>query len=226
MGNLLCRSASVAPAPDSEDQGNEIFSLIPENVEHKNIMVYGKNGKGKSTLIKNFLDNIKFRCGHIVHDEEGLTPVYGDVKVKKEMHKSMNDHLVTSLLLDSVRHKQSLKFLVVDSKKSTRVSRSNQDSLAKILEERHFTVLFAIENMNQLTHATRNMMDLVFVFKDTNAAYLHPIWENYLQCSGILEEDFRKQVAALKDDHSCLVIDLQSEKLLSWPSVGGSWPSL
>lgn len=218
MGNFLYKSSDKSSETDIKPN---TFQLNTENIANKNVLVYGKNGKGKTTLIKHVLNTIPFKNAHIVHNEKIITETYNNVSVKKKITKGINENMIIDLMLDTKANKDEMIAFVVDTPKKCKASKTYQGFLQRIIKTKPFTMFVACNDINQVSKEDRAHMDLIFLFQESNSQYLRKIWETYLM-NDITEEEFRKKVLEIKGDYDCLVIDLTTKKMILWPSPLGN----
>lgn len=221
MGNFLYRSTQETPELESHQSKvpNGHFALTTHNLQHKNILLFGKRGRGKTTLAKHILTRLPFKYAHIVHDNEYCPVSYDDTNVKKTIYKGINENLVIDLMLDTKIYKDELLAFVTDTRKRCKTSKTYQRFMSKIIKEKPFTLLITSDTVDQLTVETQQHIDLIVVFKETNNTYLRQLWKTYLKNLDIPEHLFMKHVLSLEEDHSAIVIDLKTKELLFLPSV-------
>jgi hypothetical protein len=189
----------------------------PDGKGGARILILGKSGTGKSTLIENILYNKKKVIPELMvySGTEDLNHFYEKIISKIFIEYELNEKSIDNYLehqkvkIDVLPDENTWSALVIDDL-TTDPSFFKKEVIQRILKlGRHYKMMFLLvmHYCMDIPISIRNQFDGVFIMREPNAKYRRKIWE---QLAGVIPTFnlFNEFMNQLTDDYSCIYIDI------------------
>ena len=203
------------------------FSTIPP--DGRIILVIGKRGSGKSTLIENIAYNLRMRFDFAI----GMSPTLSSITMLEKhippamvFGKGFNMDTFKKLLGITAQISRSKKFrkslLLMDDCNADREAFRSKEMRDAFMNGRHYdiNIIWAMHYCMDILPALRTQVDYVFVLKDNIRANKERLHRNFFGMFNKVDE-FIQVMDKCTENNECLVLDNTSptpdlSKCLFW----------
>jgi hypothetical protein len=178
---------------------------------NRNILIIGKRGTGKTTLLKDILYHIRKRVdtGYAIFPTQNTIRVFENCLPRSHIHNEYNPEVVRTLLNSLTEQKKTREIvLTLDDCVFDKGIMETQEMREIHMNGRHFHMWFinCVQDFMNLGPELRSQIDYVFVLKENSSSrrqklhkYFFGMFKNY--------EDFSSVMDKCTNLHGCLVLD-------------------